>query len=154
MSRTTSPEFESLFLSLDDGIHLETPEGFDWTTALDRVESLKGDLESVLGIELRLDQPQDASYFASLADYEPDKDGMGRAVVDYRFSAFGQMVCCWQDPLLDDRLSQEQLTRADEVLTARGYLTIPFQEADTPYTGPLADRFGAYTWWWRFFDYL
>jgi hypothetical protein len=147
-------ELLQLLLSVDDAEGCEHPAGFDHAAAMARVQALRPALDALAGLHLGLDdQVQDASFFAELAALrEGDVPGVGRAMIALvlvRFSCFGQLCCVQvaddQDPTLAVRL--------EDTLRQAGYVPVPVDELDTPYTGP-NQRLRDASWRIRFFDYL
>lgn len=143
----------------DDPIWWECPREFPWDAELGGVRSLQGHLESIVGHALVLDDRiQDASHFAELSwEADPRKvTGLpGQVVLTYvaiRFSAFGRLVTIWGN-VPEAPVSDGLRTRLNAALTQAGYVPVPYDDLDSPYTG--INRFAAEigTWWLRYFDY-
>ena len=141
----------------DVPLHWEYPPGFDYAAELARVDTLRPDLEPLVGHVLELDRNvQDAAFFTELAFRAPPRPApVGQVILTYvaiRFSSFGGLVTIWgnvpESPLSDD------LTGAlARVLESRGYHYIPASALDEPYEGHHQHAAEIRSWWLRFFDY-
>lgn len=143
----------------DDPVEWECPVNFPQQKQMDRVRSMQGHLESLVGHVLVLeDQVQDASYFAELSwPTEPRKVAghRGRVILTQlaiRFSAFGRLVTVWGN-VPEAPISDRVRASLESALSQAGYVPVPCDALDSPYTG--IHKFAAEikTWWACYFDY-
>ncbi|MBL4637357.1 MAG: hypothetical protein JKY56_26110 [Kofleriaceae bacterium] len=143
-----------LLIASDHATACEAPPGFNWKESMRRVRVLVPRLEQLVGQSLSTDENvQDASFFTDVACYrEASHPGIGKVLVPIiaiRFSAFGNLFTVTKADDFDD----DAFTSAREMTSKAGYLYVPADQLDEPYTGAnphLANT----TWWTRFFDYL
>lgn len=143
----------------DDPVEWECPPSFPWQAEMDRVRSLRGHLESLVGHSLVLDDHvEDASYFTELSWQTEPRNApghFGQVIMTYvaiRFSAFGRLVTIWGN-VPEAPIPDGVLARLTDALTHAGYVPVPCKELDSAYTGINKFHAEIKTWWLRYFDY-
>jgi hypothetical protein len=147
-------------LVADDPIECEAPAGFDRLATLARIRPLLPELEHLTGLPFKIDeQIQDASFFAELSATDPTERPLpsgSRCIetfIGVRFSAFANLFTIWTcssvRPLTDDERVQ-----IAELISSAGFLYVPAELLESPYTGNNWHLQHLRNWWLRFFDYL
>ncbi|MFO0803741.1 MAG: hypothetical protein U0791_11565 [Gemmataceae bacterium] len=126
------------------------------------VRALQPEAERILNHPLKLDCPQDASYFAELFVFEDGAVGSNGASVmvfkiALRFSSFGKMATVHTNSAASD-LALYPVAQLEQILEKAGFQFIPAESLSERYDGKLkglGHLFGSKaTWWYRFFDYM
>ncbi|HEY0557502.1 MAG TPA: hypothetical protein VGG20_24830 [Thermoanaerobaculia bacterium] len=131
----------NLLHRLDDPMRGEAPAGFDRSDAIARFGEFAGGLAAAATVELASDtRIEDASFFAEL--------GFGTGAL--RFSSFGNMIALTPDAEPPPSLLEHILKLAPR----HGYVFVPANELEQPYTGSNPGVMGIRDWWIRYFDYL
>lgn len=149
-----------LLMSVDDADEVESPQGFDYIEALNKVISIKPEVEKLFefGFDYdQLGQIQDATFFTALrlSDETREMKGWERSLgVDFyfniMFSNFGNLVTIWTNQ--NDLISYPK-DELIQLLENHGYIFVETDELKEKYNGKNIKMFGHYTWWERFFCY-
>ena len=132
-----------LFRKHDDPDHLEYAVGFDYPSALTRVQEFCAALDRATGRTHEFEtggQIQDASFHSQI------KLPTGWL----RFSSFGDMVAL----VSDQDTSEPTLDLVQRLCGEGGYTFVPEQFTALPYTGLAKGVYGIPDWATRFFDWL
>ena len=149
-----NPETLQLLLSADDTDPdaFYNPAGFDWKKEMDRVRSLKPELEGILGRSLELDdQVQDASYFAQLAAIVPEQSpGPIETAISVIFSAFGNLFTVWSN--IPGLVPASTVQSVIVAVQRHDFRYVDGESLSETYSGenPFFQR---NNWCYRFFDY-
>ena len=130
-----------LLRRLDDPVRAEAPAGFDRSNAIARFREFATELAEASTVELVSDtRIEDASFFADL--------WFGAGAL--RFSCFGDMIALTPDAEPPPSL----LEHIRKLATRHGYVFVPTDVLEQPYTGINPGVTGIRDWWIRYFDYL
>lgn len=144
---------EQLLLAADDSKRCENPVGFKWRKEVAAVKALKAPIERLTTRKFTLDDKvQDASFFADLG-VEVSKGQFIGTVFSLRFSSFGRFFSTWSTCEPEEEFSPELVVQVIDVVRQAGFVYIPQEELEHPYTGSNPYLQGL-SWWERFFDYL
>ena len=139
----TKDQTLSLFRENDDPIRWEYPDGFDYPKAVSRFKAFVDDLKTSTGLSCKIETEsaiQDAS-FHSQVDL-----GAG----SLRFSNFGEMVAITPD----HKVAGSILVAVQQLCPKHGYVLIPTEFTELPYTGVNPGVTGIRDWWIRYFDWI
>jgi hypothetical protein len=137
----------------DDFRNFEAPEGFDHDAAVDRLRPLQPELERLTGLSFEIREAQDASFFASLNAYDRTaRNGVVETFIGVCFSAFGNLFCIWSKSSVRPMIDEERLKVAELVCSA-GFLYVPDELLDLPYSGVHFNWQGRMSWGERYFDF-
>lgn len=141
-------DYLELFRRHDSSSHLEQPPGFDRKKTAARlakfVDELRERTQAVPEVETG-STIQDASFHSDVLLPMADER---HALI--RFSKFGDMVTVADDEPIPEAL----LGTIRELLEEHGYVYVPAQVLDQPYTSEESEVGDIDTWWLRYFDYL
>jgi hypothetical protein len=141
-------DFLKLLRQHDDPIRWERPPGFDAGVAAERFARFVEDLSARLSVAVRSEAGvfvQDASFHSQAFLPLP-----GGPPAQIRFSNFGDMASVSED----ERVPEPTMAAVVELLARHGYVYVPAEVLDQPYTGNNAGVTGIKTWWIRYFDWV
>ncbi len=151
---TTTDEYMFLLKSLDDPVFWEWPPGFDLDAAerkfLSFASALQQQLTTICTIETGA-LIQDASFRGQivLPDFLLQQLPQEYAVV-IRVSNWGNIATVSDEQILQP----SALTTIRDLMQQFGYVYIPSDLLNTPYTGKNPGVTGIRTWWIRYFDWV
>lgn len=153
-------EIHDFLLSVDEKDNWEFPKNGRWDLPFEEVQSIKPEIESLVGKTLDIDKNvQDASFLTDLGllddrHYDREK-GVGSLsyLFAIRFSNFGRMFTIWGSewPTNKDQYNLDSVLR---LLESKGFKYIPADELGELYDGVNKPFEPMLTWWIRYFDYL
>lgn len=158
-----SGELWELLHQLDDPVHLEKPQGFDWEAARRQFDGLVFRLNAAFGTACGADRGvQDATYHAQVI-VPAAATATGQNLV-VRVSNFGNLAVLalgnpgtYGQEEFDALVHEIDLARISKSLDAGKYLLIPEAPLWKTYDGCVPTRVflpSKPTWWIRYFDYL
>ena len=141
-------DYLALLHQHDDPVRCECPPDFDRHAAELKFGEFLASLKPTLGKDLEFETGvviQDASFHSQV--FLPLAKGRHATI---RFSNFGNMVTVSDDEPVPEALLDSVVT----LLTDHGYVYVPANILDRPYTGHNAARGEIRDWWIRYFDWL
>jgi hypothetical protein len=145
-----------LLLTLDDIEHCEYPPDFDYREAMRRVESLKPELDRIVGEPFKLDKNvQGASFFTDLTliDKKTIDPKYIYILLGVRFSCFGNLFAIWNSSP-SESISREKIGAIIKAVEAYGFVYVDEESLNEPYSGNNKYLQHLNNWWYRYFDYL
>lgn len=133
----------ALFREYDDAENVEYPAAFDYKAAVARFRSFAAALDAATVVSHSLETEshiQDASFHSQI--------DLGAGWL--RFSNFGEMVSL----TADHEVSEATLAVVLHLCVDQGYIFIPTEFAELPYTGGTVGVDGIRDWGIRYFDWL
>ena len=128
-------------LDADDPLECEAPHDFDRDATLLRIRDLQPALERLTGLPFQIDeQVQDASYFAELFARDPIERPLPsggcyiETFIGVRFSAFRDLFTIWTCSSVRP-ISDDERARIAKLVSSAGFLYVPSDILDLPYTG-------------------
>ncbi len=153
-------EIHSFLLSVDEKGNWEYPKDGRCDISFKDVESIKPELERIMGVTLDIDKNvQDASFLTDLGllddrNYDREK---GAGLISYlfsiRFSNFGRMFTIISSEWPENK-EKYNLSKVIKYLEGKKYKYIPEAELNETYDGVNEPFEPKLTWWIRYFDYL
>ncbi len=148
---------KNILLKFDEVNRYETPSNFDYNELSSRVVILAKELQSLFGLEFRIDNhAQDASFFGDII-IPPDLiiNPKPNYLYSIRISNFGSLATLTFDESYSDTI-KEKLIHA---LEKHSFIYVASDDLEEEYDGNF-DKFnnisggGKPSWWIRYFDYL
>ena len=136
-------EIMALFARYDDPVRWEYPATFDRKLAISRFREFVHALDAITSTTHQTETEsdiQDASFHSQV--------NLGSGWL--RFSNFGNMTAITPGAEVDEALVSTLHTLCEK----RGYVLIPADVAELPYTGLNPGVTGIRDWWIRFFDWV
>ena len=154
-------QLHDFLLSVDEKDNWEFPQNSKYDVTFVEVESLKVELESIVGKKLDIDNNlQDASFMTDVGILDEKhydrKTGTGAIIHLFaiRFSNFGRMFTVHGSEFLSHKV-EYNLEKAIIFLERKNFKYIPAEELDVPYDGINKHHgYDGLTWWVRYFDYI
>lgn len=141
-------DYAKLFALYDHPTHWEYPPGFDYETANARFLKFVEALSKSLGYEVQKETGahiQDASFHSQVL-FPVQRDRQPTI----RFSNFGDMASV----SFGELLPKETTDIVDRLLKEHGYINVPSEELDLPYSGDNPGVTGIETWGIRYFSWV
>jgi len=142
----------ALLEDLDDPVRAEAPPRWDRRAAEAIFVALAQALEQRLGYQCAYETGssiQDASFHGQLR--LPRELLMDEYIVQLRASNFGHLATIYDDDIV---VKQDARATIVSTLEEFGYIYIPSDVLNTPYTGRNPGVSGSRTWGERFFDWI
>ena len=141
-----------ILLAADDPVECESPAGFDWRVATEKVRGIQPLVERVAGRAFTFDDGyQDASYFAELAIRKP-AERVIETVFALSFSCFGNLFTDWAN-CASERLPERVVSDVVSAVKAAGFNYVSRATLELPYSGA-NPHFAGMPWSARFFDWV
>lgn len=128
-----------LLRAVDDPENCEYHPDFDYDEAMQRVQSLKPELDRIAGEPFWIDKNvQDASFFTNLILKDrknvSSKKTLIYTLLGVRFSYFGNLFTIWSSSP-SERLDKEKVEAIIKTVEARGFVYIDEASLAEPYSG-------------------
>jgi hypothetical protein len=132
----------------DDPVRWEYPAGFNYDRAVKRFRGFAGELASLWDKPIEIETEshiQDASFHSQIRIPVRDDE-----FVLVRFSNFGDMATFAEEVAVPDQLRQALLRMFEK----HGYIYVPAEVLEQPYSGSNPGVTGIRDWWIRYFDWV